>query len=73
MDYRDPQIYQYFKRIDDDVSTLSYGDLLLTLAKCEEVLGLEVREQYIDDALAYIFFIEEKLRCLNSSEQGVIQ
>lgn len=64
MDYRDPQIYPYYKKIEDDISALSYGDLLLTLAKCDEMLGFEIPEQYRDDALAYIFFIKEELHYL---------
>jgi hypothetical protein len=62
MNYRDPEIYQHFKRIEDDVSTLSNEDLLLTLEKCEEMLELEIPERYYDDAHAYIYFINERLK-----------
>lgn len=62
MNYRDPEIYPHYKRIEDDVSTLSYEDLLLTLTKCKEMLGLEIPDSYYDDALAYIYFIKERLK-----------
>ena len=62
MDYRSPEIYPYYKRIEDDVRNLSYEDLILTLEKCDEMLGIEIPERYIYDAYAYIFFIKERLR-----------
>ena len=68
MNYRDPEIYPYYKRIENDVSKLSYEDLLLTLAKCEEMLGLEIPERYMDDALAYIYFIKERLKLVVSED-----
>ena len=61
MNYKDPEIYPYYKRIEDDVSKLSYEDLLLTFEKCDEMLGLEIPERYRDDALACIYFIKERL------------
>ena len=62
MNYRDPEIYPQYKKIEDDVSALSYEDLLVTLEKCDELLGLEIPEKYRDDALAYIYFIKERLK-----------
>lgn len=62
MNYKDPEIYPHYKKIEDDVSALSYEDLIVTLSKCEEMLGLEIPDSYYDDALAYIYFIKERLK-----------
>lgn len=61
MDFRNPEIYPYFKDVENDVNKLPCDELLSTLAKCEEMLGMEIPDKYIDIAHAYRYFIEERL------------
>lgn len=62
MNYRDPEIFNMCKSIKEDVDNMSEDELIITLDKCEEMLGMEIPELYYDDACAYIYFIRERLK-----------
>lgn len=62
MNFRDPEIYPYFKDVEEDVLQLHCDELMPTLAKCYEMIGMEIPDKYIDIAHAYIYFIKERLQ-----------
>lgn len=62
MNYRDPEIFNMYKSIKEDVDNMLEDELMITLDKCEELLGMEIPEQYYYDACAYIYFIRERLK-----------
>ena len=62
MNYQDPEIFNMVRSIKEDVNNMSKDELIITLDKCEELLGMEIPERYYDDACIYISFIRERLK-----------
>lgn len=62
MNYQDPEIFNMVRSIKEDVDNMSKDELIITLDKCEEMLGLEIPERYYYDVGAYIYFIRERLK-----------
>lgn len=62
MNYQDPEIFNMVRSIKEDVDNMSKDELMITLDKCEEMLGIEIPERYYYDACAYIYFIRERLK-----------
>ena len=62
MNYRDPEIFNMYRSIKEDVYNMPEDELTITLDKCEEMLGMEIPERYYYDACAYIYFIRGRLK-----------
>ncbi len=40
MNYRDPEIFNMYKSIKEDVDNMPEDELIITIDKCEEMLGM---------------------------------
>lgn len=62
VNYRDPEIFNMYKSIKEDVDRMSEDELIITIDRCDEMLGMKIPERYYYDACAYIYFIRERLK-----------